>query len=104
MATVRIQLDLTPPHPRTSNSQRERDGSRPDADFKGGPAAHDRPDRLVEARSLLPDLSAQLPRLQRRWDRRSRGDRGQARLYRRAWRGCDLALAGVHLADAGLRL
>src|ERR1700722_19178278 len=66
--------------------------------------ANPRPNRLVEARGLLSNLSAQLPRFQWRRGRRSEGDRGPARLYRRAGRRRDLALAGLHLADEGLWL
>ena len=62
------------------------------------------PHPLVARRGDLPDLSAQLPRQQRRWRRRSAGHHRKARLRRRAGRGCDLDLAVLHLADGRLRL
>ena len=59
---------------------------------------------VVARRGDLPDLSAQLRRLERRRHRRPAGRHRAARPCRRARRRRDLAVALLHLADAGLRL
>jgi alpha-glucosidase len=59
---------------------------------------------LVARRGDLSDLSALLSGHQWRWHRRSAGDNCPSAPHCRARRGCDLDIALLHVADAGLRL
>ena len=59
---------------------------------------------MVARGEHLPDLPAQLCRLERGWDRRSAGHHRPSAVCGFPGSGCDLAVPVLHLADAGLRL
>src|SRR5437867_4032082 len=75
----------------------------PDRELNRGPGAN-RQRAVVADRRRLPDLPAQLSRLERRRRRRSPGHHFAARSSGFARRACHLDLALLSVADEGLRL